>query len=427
MSNSIDSSFSIGPEFLNILQNLDTNNAPVDDPVQKYLDENPDGLSFTYKDKEYLLVKKGDNGPVQLFLIENGQSFLKDPVVQINSQYTPDGSIEIGGLTEQDHRIYITRSSDNEEEIIAFAAEDGWTVDRNYSNAVVLYSGSAAVQPQSTPISMPPLSVENDPPVTIPPVLTPSSEPAPITNTTPDDVSVERQTVFLNRPFVNASSLQNGIYVVENDLLLDSVGNVLGRSWHDDGVYQVRDRVVYHEVSAADGKVVYLPIHAHDLGYRIGQSFIDENGILSQNLVNYQFLRDSGIATDEIYLSYLFPRSTNDLASFDQFTVRNADDRSNIQLIVVGTGANEIVLGRAASLEEGTYVLKEDSTGKTNLYMESLMTEIVTGTGNTTKYLQQVYVYSGTFVIDTPIFVFQDESWLERDRDSILSGNINVV
>lgn len=397
MSNAIDPSFSIGAEFYTLLESIDPNNDQVDDAVQTYLDKNPTGLSFTYKGREYVLVKNGESGIVQLHEIRNGELILRDPVVQINSKHTPDGSIEIGGLVEAGSRIYIMRSGDNNEEIVAFGSADGWTVDQNYDKAVVLYSGKREEDREA---------VENE--VVQPPV---ADGPSPELNTGEEvtvepgqPLIVEEQTTLRERLYINAAKLPDGEYVSKDFLLLDSAGQVLGKSWYDEGTYKVQGGIVYSQFATGEGGALYLPVDEFSAGYSVGTSYMAPNGELSTSPTSYEFLRGLGISTDDIDLPYVFLGSDPEHFSMGQFNVISAEDCSYTTLITRGTGADQVVIGRNASLDAGSYVVQKNSAGNQVLYKEHVE--------NTTRYLIPVSRYTGDYIADSSVLNWVDGKWV---------------
>ena len=265
-----------------------------------YLHINEFGAGFsTNKNREYVLSNNSSTGNAQLHEITDGQLILRDPHVQINSKYTPDGSIEIGGLVQAGSRVYIMRSG---EDIVAFGSEDGWTVNKNMDNPVVLYSGKKPAETAPDNAQTLPTNVVNS---EIP--AEESSATMPDNNiTNPSPIStINDQTIYNETSYINIAKLNNGEYTSKDGILYDFSGQVLGKSWYDNGIYKVQKNQVYKMETLKDGRVAYLHINEFGAGFSTNKNFIDENGKTSE-VASYEFLREHGISTEKINLSYIF-------------------------------------------------------------------------------------------------------------------------
>ena len=437
MSNVVDSSLSIGSDFYNLLKRLDKNNAPVDDSVENYLNKNPKGLSFTYKNKEYFISKKSADEPIQLHVIENGKAVLKDPDVQLNSKYTPDGSVELGGLVEAGMRVYIFRSSENNEEVLAYAAKDG-SYKENRADSVLLYTGERekpvnnnqpkpepkpepkpAPAPAPAPVPVPvPVPVEQNP--TPPPTTEPPIVETPI-EVEPGTPVVKKPTLEIVDPYARLDKLPDGIYSSKDGQMFDSNGNVLADSWYEDGTYKVLDGEAYSVMNVPGGETLYLPIHGILGFYQISRSCLDADGKLSDHLMSYGQLRKLGIDTQNIELPFVFLGSKASHAKLGSLTVRVADDNPNTMLLISGSGENEVVLGETSLMEAGTYMARKNSAGNMVLYKEHV--------NSSKEYMIPHEVYSGDMLIDSPVLVKVQGEWQEVNSTADLEflNNISFI
>jgi len=423
MSNVIDSSLSIGSDFYNLLKGLDKNNAPVDDAVESYLDKNPKGLSFTYKDREYFISKKGAGEPIQLHVIENGKAVLRDPDVQINSKYTPDGSVELGGLVEPGMRVYIFRSDENSEEVLAYAAEDG-NYKENRDDSVLLYTGERQKpvnnqpnKPETKPIESNSVPVEQNPTPTLPPTTELPIVDTPI-EVEPGTPVVKKPTVEIVDPFASLDKLPDGIYSSKDGQMFDSNGNVLADSWYEDGTYKVLDGEAYSVMSAPGGETLYLPIHSIMGLYQTNRSCLDADGKLSDHLMSYGQLRKLGIETQNIELPFIILGLEASHAKLGKLTVRPADDNQYTTLLISGSGENEVVLGETSLMEAGTYMARKNSEGNMVLYKEHV--------NSSTEYMIPHEVYSGDMLIDSPVLVKVKGEWQKVNSTADLEFLSNI-
>ena len=132
-----------GADFYGAFEAADPNNSSIDSEIASYLNNNPDGMEFSYGGKDYVLAKDQTTNKYTLHLQTPSGSVLKDEDVQMNTKYAPDGFVEIGGLSKVGTRLFIGRAPDNVEQVIAFeGAHDISSVSFRPENAVVLYDGS---------------------------------------------------------------------------------------------------------------------------------------------------------------------------------------------------------------------------------------------------------------------------------------------
>lgn len=449
MAKVLDSSLVIGSDFYNLLESLDTKNAPVDDAVEKYLDNNPEGLSFSYDGKEYIITKKGPGDPAQLHMIQDGKLVLKDPQVQMNSKYTPDGSIELGGVVDAGMRIYIFRSGENNEEVLAYASKDGnYVEDRDKS--VLLYTGERAndkpsktenpVQStpvQSTPVQSNPVQstpvepnpVELNPVVSIPvessPVEQGAVESSPIVTAPTEGVEV------IYPEYIYLGDMPDGEYQTIDGLMFDSAGGLLAKSWYDDGTYKIKDGAVYREFSAVGGQTFDLPVSDIFAEYCVDKPYIDQNGQMSKGPVDYEFLRELGVSTQDIDLPYILPGSEAAHSKWGEITVRSADDSPNTNLLISGSGENEAVIGWTNMLEEGVYLARKNPAGNMILFKEHVHVKTIGGVEQSIKYLVPYEVYSGDMLVNSPVLTIENGIWQEinstSDMDFLSSIGISLT
>jgi hypothetical protein len=93
---------------------------PMDDRVAEHLANNPGGLDFSIDGKNYNLKLDKETGNYQLF-DENDN--LLDGDVQLNSALAPDGTIELGGISEPGTRVYLAEAKGGG--VVAFTADHG--------------------------------------------------------------------------------------------------------------------------------------------------------------------------------------------------------------------------------------------------------------------------------------------------------------
>jgi hypothetical protein len=119
---------------------------PIDDAVEFHLKNNSGGVEFFYNNIKHVLSYDKSDGTFKLYAQKGNDFVVIDSMVQINNKNTPDGTIELGGLTNStSQRVYITRSPTNPDKIIAFSADSSiTTIPKNLSGASNIF-----LQPKS--------------------------------------------------------------------------------------------------------------------------------------------------------------------------------------------------------------------------------------------------------------------------------------
>jgi hypothetical protein len=380
MVKTLDESLNVSEDFSGFLGETLSKGEQVDDSVQDYLDENPEGLSFSYKDKEYILAKDQADGKVKLYQVVDGDLILKDPEVQINSKFTPDGMIEIGGLVSPGSRVYITRSTQNPSEIIAFASEDTDSVSIDHENAVVIYSNDVSDAPP-----------ENQSGLTSP-ELPPSSN---------NNYNLDG--------YVSMPDLEDGNYTSQGGLLFDSEGNSLGKQdWYPDGSYKVVDGRLYKE-SVTNGSVIFLPISSYGYFFETG-SYINEQGSV-EGEVTIQLLTDLGVPARSLPITHCYNIHFDDING--SFSVESYQGSDQVGLIITGTGDNRTIVG-STYLSPGTYMaLTDEVTNTKTIYHEYTKMEEIDGTKNSVTYLLPYDVILNQFLFDQNVFALVGGKWVE--------------
>lgn len=318
----------LGDHFNSIFEASDTDNLAIDDEIENYLRSNPDGLTLKYNDKTYALKMDQVSLNYQLYRTEGNNLVLVDANVQINSRFTPDGFIEIGGLTPNGDRIFIGRSPDSDqEEIIAFVEQhDISSVSSKPTGATVLYGGQSVVE---------------DP---LPPVedLEPT-QPAQVA----DD-------------YVWFSGLADGDYYSDGESFYSAGGELLGECVYPSGNYRVENGQGYIQ-HTADQQTIYLPIDTYNGGYVMSGVYKDQAGSpVEGSELSFQFLTDLGISVENIDVPYVFPGLDGKDILFTVGPLDSADAEDSWENFVFVDGK---VIGKS-SFEAGDYSVRDGITYK---------------------------------------------------------------
>jgi hypothetical protein len=320
----------VGDQFTSIFETSDPENRAIDDEVENYLKSNPEGLTLKYDDKTYVLKMDQMSLNYQLYRSEGENLVLVDPDVQINSKFTPEGFIELGGLTANGSRIFIGRSPDSDqEEIIAFVERhDISSVASKPTGATILYGGQ---------------SVNQDPP---PPV---------------EDEIVEPTIVI---PTVGSyawfSDLPDGNYYSDGEFLYTSSGQLLGDCVYLEGIYKLEGGQGYIQ-HVADQQNIYLPVDTYDGAYIMSGSYKDQEGVnVKGSELSFELLTDLGISVDKIDVPYVFPALDGQNIEFTVASLGSSNNTDSWEHFIFVDGK---VVGRT-SFDTGDYFVQDGVTYK---------------------------------------------------------------
>lgn len=318
----------VGDQFNSIFETSDPGNLAIDDEVESYLKSNPDGLSLKYNDKTYVLKMDQVSLDYQLYRTEGDSLVLVDPDVQIKSKFTPEGFIELGGLTAGADRIFIGRSPDSDqEEIIAFVEKhDITSVVAKPTGATVLYGGQAVIEDELPPVEQ--------------------VEP---TMPTPNVGG-----------YVWFSELPSGDYYSDGEFLYSGGGELLGDCVYPEGNYRLDDGQGYIQ-HTADQQTIYLPIDTYNGGYVMSGVYKDQAGLdVKGSELSFQLLTDFGISVEKIDVPYVFPGLDGKDIQFTVAPLDSADASNSWENFVFVDGK---VIGKS-SFEVGDYSVREGVTYK---------------------------------------------------------------
>jgi hypothetical protein len=313
-----------GADFYGAFEAADPSNSSIDSEIAKHLNNNPDGIEFSYGGKDYVLAKDQTTNKYTLHLQTPSGSVLKDENVQIGTKFAPAGFVEIGGLSKAGTRLFIGRSPENAEQVIAFeGAHDTSSVSFKPENAVVLYDGSK--KPTAEGPAQPdgggggatvPLEPETGGGATVP--LDPEPETGggatvPIDSDAPASDGGDSATGAIDEstlaPIVPADyvyprSLPNGQYEVTGDgAWINSAGDGAGQSMAVAGTYEVKNGKLFRFLNTGNGDPVLVPANDYSGGYMMGSSFKTPDGKMQE--ASFEFLRQNGVESYDIAMEYI--------------------------------------------------------------------------------------------------------------------------
>ncbi|MFN7504918.1 MAG: hypothetical protein ACK5Q1_05075, partial [Limnobacter sp.] len=253
---------------------------------------------------------------------------LVDNDVQINSKFTPEGFIELGGLTTNGTRIFIGRSPDSDqEEIIAFVEQHGISsVASKPLDATVLYGWQTSTEEQQQPVEI----VETAP------------------------------SIPIGAEYAWFSDLPDGNYYSDGQSLFSSGGELLGPSVYPVGNYVRAEGQGFIQHGVND-QAIYLPVDTYNGDYVMSGTYKNQFGeTVPGSELSFEFLTGLGLSPDKIDVPYVFPGLFGQEIQFTVAPLNSGDTTDSWERFVFIDGK---VVGKS-SFDEGDYFVQHGGTYK---------------------------------------------------------------